>query len=407
MHILFVTSTDPATNPRTVKEIEFALNEGHKVSLVHFNTTAWAAQLNQEFLRKYPEVNAIKIDESWWRYRFKLGHIWNRLSIKLVRDIHWNKLLGKAYSQSERAYYLKKKLSGIRFKPDLVVAHNLPAFAPALHFAKQRGVLIGIDVEDYHPGERIPEGSRWKNQKQQRENIMKMTLPRANYVSYASPLIREECLNLTNMQVGPDQEVINNAFWSKEFELPQTSNTGPLRLVWFSQNIGAHRGLEELMKAVSRFSKDEIELKLIGNVYPDFFTQYIENQLNKTEVIPPVSQSELHKILSNSDVGLALENSETDANRNICLTNKIWAYFQAGLFVSASDTKAQEQFLQLHNGVGKITQLTPDHIEQNIRYCIDNLAAIRNAKQERFEYARKMAFEAETDKLKRLWTIPN
>ena len=58
-----------------------------------------------------------------------------------------------------------------------------------------------------------------------------------------------------------------------------------------------------------------------------------------------MKQEALHDFLNQMDIGLALENTAADHNRNICLTNKILAYAQAGLYIFATDTYGQSQFL--------------------------------------------------------------
>ena len=110
---------------------------------------------------------------------------------------------------------------------------------------------------------------------------------------------------------------------------------GPLRLVWFSQNISAGRGLEYILPPLKKFV-GTIELHLFGNLDGAFYEAHLKPMKN-VFIHEPLPQKKLHNNLSNYDVGLALEIA-TDRNRDICLTNKLLAYFQAGLFVFASDT---------------------------------------------------------------------
>ena len=57
------------------------------------------------------------------------------------------------------------------------------------------------------------------------------------------------------------------------------------------------------------------------------------------------------------DVGLELEQNKP-LNRDICLTNKIFTYLISGLAIIASNTKAQQQFINENNNVGKLYPIT-------------------------------------------------
>jgi hypothetical protein len=57
-----------------------------------------------------------------------------------------------------------------------------------------------------------------------------------------------------------------------------------------------------------------------------------------------MSQKLLHQLLADFDIGLALEPVK-DENNDLAISNKMLSYLQAGLFVVASNTKAQESYL--------------------------------------------------------------
>ncbi|HTC00047.1 MAG TPA: hypothetical protein VK705_05145, partial [Ferruginibacter sp.] len=107
--------------------------------------------------------------------------------------------------------------------------------------------------------------------------------------------------------------------------------------------------------------------------------------------------------LCNYDVGLALEDKEADMNRNICLTNKIWAYFQAGLFILASNTDAQDMFLQEHAKNGINSALSETELAKAITTIIANKDEIRHSKQERFQSAMPYNWENECGILINKW----
>ena len=107
-----------------------------------------------------------------------------------------------------------------------------------------------------------------------------------------------------------------------------------MKFVWFSQQIDKGRGLELILPVLDQF-RDQIELHLIGNPKKQFEEEFLEERkfifLHNT-----MPQSELHIILSEYDVGLALEPGK-DLNNKLAISNKIFAYAQAGLHVLATD----------------------------------------------------------------------
>jgi hypothetical protein len=85
-----------------------------------------------------------------------------------------------------------------------------------------------------------------------------------------------------------------------------------------------------------------IELTLIGNAILSFTEKWIKPR-SYINIVPSMHSVDLYRSLSQYDVGLAIE-TEKEENRKYCLANKIWAYFQSGLFILATNTLAQNQF---------------------------------------------------------------
>jgi hypothetical protein len=138
----------------------------------------------------------------------------------------------------------------------------------------------------------------------------------------------------------------------------------------------------------------QVELHLIGNAR----NSIIRPSIWKTvalylELHGPMPQAELHALLSSFDVGLALENKTQDFNRDICLTNKIWAYFQSGLYILATETQAQRQFLSEKPWAGEI--MGKDEKKKRLSWLIENKEQIRKHSQNRFEKAKSYAWEEE------------
>lgn len=248
---------------------------------------------------------------------------------------------------------------------------------------------------------------------------------------------------------------------------PLKTQNSSLNLVWFSQKISFGRGLEQLFEALkllhsanhhpSRSEETEnrnqntdttqglnyqpstlnsdhstpnyqistpnyqpiihnsqlltpnLNLTLIGDLDPEFEKAILYNYstLLTTHysllIKSPLSQSDLHAELANHNVGLALEFSDTDLNRQLCLTNKILAYAQAALYILATNTPAQSAFMaqQPHRGV--VCGQTPEAMATTLSQIIENSHEIKQQAPERFEKGKDLAWEKEREKLQAIW----
>jgi hypothetical protein len=175
----------------------------------------------------------------------------------------------------------------------------------------------------------------------QMRKLMCLVLPKADYCSYAAPLIaeavRKDIPNMQNIQL-----VLMNGFPADEFVMPQTKSTQCLKLVWYSQHIDYGRGLENVLKVADQLH-EVVELHLIGNLQSAFANTFLHGKRGVV-IHPPMHQKQLHRFLGDFDVGLALD-IPLNPNRDIALTNKIITYAQAGLIIAAMHTKGQDQFL--------------------------------------------------------------
>jgi glycosyltransferase involved in cell wall biosynthesis len=61
------------------------------------------------------------------------------------------------------------------------------------------------------------------------------------------------------------------------------------------------------------------------------------------EFLPPANPGDMVALAAQADVGLSLE-QRTPGNRDLCLTNKVFAYLAAGVPQLMSRTSAQESF---------------------------------------------------------------
>lgn len=392
-HVLLITSSNLASNPRCLKEVQLLSSMNIKTSVVAFEFHNWTREKERMINNELKQVNFYYIDATkdnflLWFFSTLIEKVCRSISSLFAGNIYLSTL-----AINKRSWLLLRWIKNWEEQPDLIIAHNPAAFYSAWVLSKKIKKPFAIDIEDYHPGE----GNNKKEQKNVMR-IMKFILPRASYVSYASPLIKKYTDNFLAEKKSYGF-VINNCFPDNEFKSPlKQDQKEKLQLVWFSQYIDYGRGLEKVLPALDLF-KDELTLTLIGDSRPYFYEKEIRHR-NYIISKPTMPQKELHVSLNKFDVGLAIEEKSANLNRDICLTNKIWAYFQAGLYILASKTKSQELFINDHKEHGVCIILEKQWIEKQIDTILKNIDMIRSGSQQRFQNAKLYSWENESQPLR-------
>ena len=390
--ILFITTSSISTNPRLLKSYLYWRNKGHPCKIVAFRLNNWADELDDALIEKHRfEITNIPADKQAFYFWLKAS-VLNRF-LAFIRP-SWLPFKLTAYASNKRSWQLMQYLKKNTFEFEHIEAHTLGALYPAFYWAKKKGIPFSFDVEDFHPEEKID--FQREKEKKRRYRLMQNLLPAANYITAASPLIGLEMEKLINRRV----ITINNTFPEAEFISPKgLKGNEKLKLIWFSQHISFGRGLEQFIEAAFSF-KDQINLTLIGQLDDDFYQKIIQPNQAFIEVKKAMPQEDLHEELANYDVGLALEDGNEDYNREICLTNKIWAYFQAGLYILATKTKAQIEFMKDNTTHGVLLLLKNGSIAQALQKLLNEREDISSEREKRFQTAKKHAIEKEMEQLK-------
>lgn len=397
MKILFLTTANLSTNPRLYKELKLAEKLGYKVAFVAFHQGGWSDDkdkvLQKEISGSGYYLTALRRPFIPWLVATLIHRF-----CRLLGQWFPHNLRVAALAHNKRTWHLLKALPMLNNDYDLVVGHNLGALYPAWHFANKRGIPFAFDVEDYHPGEASAMGV--KHEVKRRALLMTQLISEARYYTYASPKIGEYTGNLMSPSLLTPKLLINNSFPFIEFAKPG-ERSGKLKLVWFSQNINHGRGLEWILPVLDQFT-GEVEVYLIGSLNDAFFDSYLSQRPYIT-VVAPLAQQALNKVLSQYDVGLALELNTADLNRQICLTNKIWAYLQSGLYILATDTPAQQLFMSEHPSHGSVVQQQADSFRKALGEIIKKKDQIREEAGYRYVRAQQFSWEREGKKLEKLW----
>lgn len=394
--ILFVTTHNLATNPRIVKEIRLALSHQFKVKLLAFSFDGWSKPLNKQLLAElesqmeYHEISATRSPFIPW-LQSTLAFMYSKFILLFAKN-NFNALSTKA---NKRAYLIQKYLTKNKLDADLIVAHNPGSFYPACCYAKQHGISLGIDLEDFHEGE--------TNDKSIQEEVKKLVdfiLPKSAYISAASPLILKHSIENIMLKNIPSF-VVENYFDAAEFMAPINIDGEKLKLVWFSQHINYGRGLDKIIPIIKNH-KDKFELHIYGNAHEHFVQQELEGVTN-VKVYPAMIQKDLHQKLSEYDLGLALEEKSANANKNYALSNKILAYTQAGLYILASDTDAQKIFISNNPEAGVVTSFDVEELEVTFLKCFSDALNIRATKAKRYAAANSKNWQTESASIIAQW----
>lgn len=377
--------------------MQLALENQYHVKVLCFEFESWSDKNNRELIITFPQVEFIILNAG--RKPF-IKWMLNSFREKVYRFLsNYFDLSNKALAQaiSKRTHLMLTALKSIE-NVNCVIGHNPGALFATYEAGKIFNCPIAFDVEDFHPGEGFDV--------LQQKRILKMMqnlLPKFDYVSFSSAHIMRECKKVIKFTEYQHLFTIMNFFRSEEFEL-QTSQSSTqsekLKLVWFSQNIDFNRGIENIVATVNKFH-EKIECHLYGNLHPLFFEKILRN--NSSIIIhKPLTQSDLHAALGEFDIGLAIEINK-DFNRNIAITNKLLAYFQAGLYIIATNTEAQLDFLDQYPDHGLMIDESFNNFESILIKCINNVEEIRKKRIVRFETARSENWETASIQLKLSW----
>ena len=385
----------PSTNPRLVKEANSLIKAGFDVYVIYTYWTEWAWKADKELFK---EVKWTPILAGGSPFEDTTTYFFTRLRVKLfgfiVRKITLR--YGIAEIAKGRTYpNLLAKAKSI--KADLYIAHVQAALPAAVNAAKKNNAKCGFDAEDFHRNEVTDEVndldykvSRFIDDKY---------LSQVNYLSTSSPYISrayrdlyKDMLPVTILNVFPVDERVPE---------PQVTAGAAIKLFWFSQTVSAVRGVSDCINALRTINNPAIELHLLG--YADAETKQQLNTLaggSFTLVFhSPIAPNEIPAFAAAFDIGLAMED-RIPFNRDICLTNKIFTYMQAGLAVIASDTTAQKGLMGDHPETGKVYEnRNVQSLAQAISYYADNRDELYAAKKASYDTARgQLNWEKESEK---------
>jgi glycosyltransferase involved in cell wall biosynthesis len=276
---------------------------------------------------------------------------------------------------------------------DLYVGHNPGLLPITCKIASEKQAKCGFDAEDIHSG------MTRNGEEQSLESIIvgeweSTYLPRYDYLTAAAPLFAREYSESCSVEF--DAIVLNTFEPQSTRKLIDDSTHDQMSLYWISQTIGAHRGLEDVVRAVSLLRDLPVRVYLRGEWQVGYerklweLAEGLQVTGNQLISLPRVPFEDFVGSACGFDVGLAVE-EPTSLNRELCLTNKILMYLSAGLAVAATATRAQSELMSNIPEAGFVYSWG-DHVAlaQNLRAWWERPDSLRTA--------RKAALQAAEDR---------
>jgi glycosyltransferase involved in cell wall biosynthesis len=356
--VCLVTPAHLSYNPRLLKEADALHEAGYRVRVVTTQRVAALAAWDQSLMT----------NRSWCLETLNacpdnlVGRLtWLRAALRqrLHPQLPWLQQPDTRFEERFWRYSPDLSRLAARKPADLFIAHNLHGLPAAAYAARRWQAKLGFDAEDFHRGEIADDNAKRAPIRQLIMAIEEKYIPRCDYITAASDGIAEAYARTLNV---PKPVTILNVFPLSERqghtpaeELRGERRGSGMSLYWYSIVIGADRGLDDVLEAMS-LVKGPIQLHLRGKWANGYETAFLSRAQalgvrRAVHVLPSAPPGQLVERAAQHDVGLALETGLTE-NRRIAVTNKLLNYLLAGLAVAATDVPGQRGILEEASGAG-------------------------------------------------------
>ena len=338
--VCIVSPGHVASNPRVVKEADALHGAGYRVTVIAGNETAFVRPFDEEIIAR----------ASWTVVRAGPASLRARVATRAAKAIApaWRpqasgippRLAATAYNSQTSGL----TTAACAVPAELFIAHYVAALPAAAAAAQLHGGALGYDAEDFHAGERANDVGASREITLVR-TIEGRFLQRCLHRTAASPMIAEAYAELYGVELVPVLNVFPLAEAGDSPAPPRGADPRRgLSAYWFSQTIGADRGLQAFIHAMAR-TRARVTLHIRGSDHwghgKDLVALARSLQIaDRVELLPMESPFRMVEFAGQYDVGLSLE-ADVSESRRRCLTNKIFTYLLAGRPVLMSDTPAQ------------------------------------------------------------------
>lgn len=338
--VCIVTPGQIGSNPRVVKEAQTLHEAGYQVRVVATRVLDCVEPRDQALMRRIRwRLDRIDLTNRFsWRVR-RLAQEASRGGFALTGSAFF-----AAFGCSAFTSALYRKVVAI--PADLYIAHYPAALPAVVAAARRHSGLYAFDAEDFHL-EELPNSASNARGKGLLQSVESHFLPKAAYMTAASPGIAD-AYAATYGVVRPS--VVLNAFPRANAPAGHTPRgacePGP-SVYWFSQAIGAGRGVEAAIEAIAR-AKSRPHLFLRGSLVGDYEMQLRalaakEGVAGRLHFLAPAAPDDMERLGAQYDLGYSGETGFSK-NNTIALGNKLFSYLTGGVPIVASDVDAHRMF---------------------------------------------------------------
>ncbi len=344
MRICLISPGHLTTNPRLVKEADALSEAGHEVTVIAADYLSWARQADRAFgARAWGTAPPVRFGPDAPLDRRLPQIAGHRLARAMFRaGLRNERILTHACHPAATDL----AAAAAKIDADLYVAHYIAALPAAARAARKRRARYAFDAEDFHLGE-IETLRRNALNRRLVASIEQRWLPGCAYVTAASPGIADAYAKTYAI---PRPVVLLNVLPRSEGPArgsPKGTAAPSPSIYWFSQTIGANRGLETAVRAIAS-AKSRPHLFLRGSPAPGF-VQHLdalaaqEGVGDRLHVLSPEAPDIMAQLAAAYDVGFSGEPGHSLNNR-LALGNKLFTYLIAGVPILASDVPAHRRF---------------------------------------------------------------
>ena len=389
--ICILSTGQPSTNPRLVKEADALSEAGFDVTVLCSHWERWADEFDRELLLKkdwsciYSGGSKNENRYTYWSTR--VMHALSRRFYKFGIDYEFI----KRYSLSRTTYELEK--SAKKIDADLYIAHSIGALPAAINAAKLNKSITGFDAEDFYSG--IDTFNTTKtNHEQIAEHFESKYLKNCAYIS--SPSIKMSELYAEKYDIDIPVTIMNVFPKSTQPQhLTINKDNKKLTLYWFSQTIGHKRGIEDVLISMGNLKSFNIELHLRGN-WQDGYKEYlnslaVRNGINVDNIRHHKADNPDKMITLSSiyDIGLAIE-PQKSLNNDITISNKLFTYLMAGNALIVTNTTGHREVLKDIKDAAYIYEPgDTDNLTKCLKFWYENRDSLNKAREKSWYLGRK------------------
>ncbi len=269
---------------------------------------------------------------------------------------------------------------------------------------RRQGHAVGVDMEDWFSSD-LPQSARRERPVSMVEQLERSLLHNGAYRLCTSRAMSQR---LSVAYEVPPPSVVYNVFpWSDRGRMDgmckDRRNRFTPSIHWFSQTLGAGRGIEQLLSALPLLTRP-VEVHLRGRPsadWPVLLNRHCAPSFRSSVFVhPQVSNDELLSRIAEHDIGFAGEQRYAE-NKDVTVSNKLFQYFLAGLGVVATDTSGQREIAMQAPEAVKICRGDDGAaLAAALNPWLENPDALQSAKQAALTAAReRFCWEVESKRL--------